>query len=51
MQRDSPLPDTERSSEKLPEKVGGKKLPEEFLVGKFVMPLLRFLLLLVYWFL
>ena len=29
MLRDSPLPDTERSNEKLPEEDGSEKLPEE----------------------
>ena len=49
--RDSPLPDAERSSGKLPEEEGGEKLPEEIPTGKLVMPLLRFLELLFYWFL
>ena len=49
--RDSPLPDAERSNEKLPKEEGGKKLPEEIPTGKLVMPLLQFLLLLFYWFL
>ena len=43
MLRYSPLPDAERSSEKLPEEEGGEKLPDEIPAGKLVMPLLRFL--------
>ena len=49
--RDSQLPDAETSNEKLPKEEGGKKLPEEIPIGKLVMPLLQFLLLLFYWFL
>ena len=51
MLRDSPLLDAERRSRKLPEEEGGEKLPEEIPTGKLVMPLLRFLELLFYWFL
>ena len=34
MLRDSPLPDTERSDEKLPEDDGGGKLPEGNMMGR-----------------
>ena len=43
MLRDSPLPDTEQGSEKLPkEEEEGKKHPEETPTGKLVMPFLQF---------
>jgi len=50
MLRNSPLPDAERSDEKLPEEEddklpeeeGGEKHPEEIPTGKIVMPLLQF---------
>ena len=54
MLRDSPLPDTERSDEKLPEgggsdklpKEDGEKLPEETPAGKLVPPCTEKVLLL-----
>ena len=47
MMRNSPLPDAERSEEKLPEEEGeklleeggGEKLPEEIPIGKLIIPL------------
>ena len=42
MLRDSPTPDAEKGSKKLPEEVGGEKHPEETPTGKLVMPFLRF---------
>jgi len=56
MLRNSPLPDAERSDEKLPDDGGGEKLPEEeggeklseeIPTGKLVMPLPQFLFSLV----
>jgi len=42
MLRDSPTPDAEQGSEKLPEEGGGEKRPEETPTGKLVMPFLQF---------
>jgi len=50
MLRDSPTPDAEKGSKKLPEEVGGEKHPEETPTCKLVTPFLRFLFL-FYWFL
>ena len=48
MMQNSPLPNAERSGEKLLEEGGGEKLPEEIPTGKLVMLPLLFLFLLVY---
>ena len=48
MMQNSPLPNAERSGEKLPQEGGCEKLPEETPTGKLVMLPLLFLFLLVY---